>query len=352
MDGNKKTICFVVTNMKSGGLQRNAAILANHFDLMNNKVYICCLYSSECFFKLNSNVNIVNLASNKSKYVSLSFWKKQLNSFFVNNKIDTVVSFGERCGIVAAASIKKLNINHICRGVNTNPNFVNKVFLNFRLKNINYFVFQTNAQKNIYNNRIKNKGVIIPNPFSLHSVCLNNGDGSKRFVSVASYKIAQKRQDIMVEAFARFAKNHPDYSLELYGETDDNTSKIVELIREHNLNDNVKIMGERSNIDESILNSRAFICTSTYEGMPNAMIEALSLGIPVITTNWNGCDEIIDNHVNGLICEINNVDEISNAMTIIADNDELFASIKNNCWHHNISKFDSKTVLERWDEII
>ncbi len=352
MKENNKNICFVVTNMKSGGLQRNASILANHFDSVGNKVFICCLYSIDCFFELNKGVEIIDLTTNKRKIRSLSIWKKSLRDFFDKNNIDSVVSFGERCGIVTASAIKKRNINHICRGVNTNPKFINKLFLNLKINNIDHFVFQTNAQKNIYNKKMQNKGVVISNPFKLYDKCLNTGEGNKRFVSVASYKINQKRQDIMVQAFAKFYVNHPDYSLELYGEVDNNTASIENLINKLNLKDNVRIMGEKSNVKELIVNSRAFICTSTYEGMPNAMIEALALGIPVITTDWNGYDEIINDKVNGLVCKMNDVDQISNAMALIADNDNLFNSIKNNAWHHIICNFNFINVFKKWDEII
>lgn len=350
MDSKKKNICFVVTNMKSGGLQRNAALLANHFNLEGNKVYICCLYSTDCFFELNKGIDIVDLSTNKCKLRSLSIWKKTSRKFFDDNQIDSVVSLGERCGIVTASAIGNRKINHICRGVNTNSKFINKMFLNLKIKNISHFVFQTNAQKGIYNKRMQNKGVVIPNPFKLNDHCLNGNN--KRFVTVASYKINQKRQDIMVKAFAKFVKKYPEYTLELYGEIDKNAQSIQLLIDELKLSEKIKIMGERSNIGGSIINSRAFICTSTYEGMPNALIEALALGIPVITTDWKGYDEIIDNRVNGLVCKIDSVQEVANAMSEIASNDELFETMKNNAWHHKINNFDSEHVFKKWDEII
>ena len=349
-----KNICLILTNMKSGGLQRNASILANHFVQNGNNVYICCLYSTECFFELNSKIQLLDCKSNKSKYRSISFWKKKLHSFFLDKKIDTVVSFGERCGIVASKAIKGLNLNHICRGVNTKKNCLNKIMLNNSLKNITHFVFQTNAQKNIYNKNIQNKGVVISNPFEVQTSNLNvGGVSSNRFVTVASFKLKQKRQDLMVEALSMFSKEYPNYVFEFYGECDKEAQqRILDLAKQHDVEDKIKLMGESKNIKNAIIPSKAFICASTYEGMPNALIEAMSYGIPVITSNWNGVDEIIKDKENGLLFEINNSRELSDLMKQIAEDEKMFNRISDESWKSCASKFNKADVLNKWDELI
>lgn len=349
-----KNICFVLTNMKSGGLQRNAAILANHFSSLGHSVYICCLYSTENFFELDNKVEILDFTTNKNKFASLSIWKKSLSEFFKEKRVDTVISFGERCGILTSRAVKGINVNHICRGVNTKTTLLNKLFLNINVRRINTFVFQTNAQKNLYNKRISERGIVISNPFFLQKGNINsNGVSSKRFVTVASFKLKQKRQDIMIEAFSVFSKDHPDFTFELYGECDENTKKtMTDLIEKKDLTNKVRLMGESKNIKETIVPCRAFICTSTYEGMPNALIEALSYGIPVITTKWSGYDEIIEDGINGIVCEMNNVEQIANAMELISSKDEIFEKISSNSWTYKISSFSKEKVFEIWDKII
>lgn len=349
----KKNICLVLTNLKSGGLQRNASILANHFNDCGHKVFICCLYSTECFFDINSNIEIIDCKSNKSKYFSTRYWKKILHNLFIDKKIDSVISFGERCGIVAAKACKGLNVNHICRGVNTRKNTLNRMMINNNLNNISKFVFQTNAQKDLYNAKIQNKGVIISNPFNVQSSNLNiKGIDSKRFITVASFKLKQKRQDLMIEAFSEFIKSHSDYIFEFYGECDQESRQYIKsIIKKHNLNDNVKLMGESNNIKEAIVPSRAFICASTYEGMPNALIEAMSYGIPVISSKWAGFDEIFKENENSLLFEINDLGGLIKCMNLIAEND-VFSNIIDNSWKYVKSHFNKEDVLKKWDEII
>ena len=349
-----KKICFVLTWMESGGLQRNAAILANHFVQCSNDVSICCLYSTECFYQLDTRIKIVDFSSKKNKLLSIGFWKKQLRSYFINEKIGTVVSFGERCGVITSMAIDKLNINHICRGVITENSAINRFLLNTHLKGITKFVFQTKAQKQVFNKKIQNKGVIIPNPFNLSSSNINAaGVNSKRFITVAMLRLKQKHQDLMVKSFALFAKNHPDYVFEMYGKyTNEEKEYMNSLIKELNLESKVFLMGENKNIKEAIIPSRAFICASTSEGMPNAIIEALSYGIPVITSKWAGYDEIIDNEVNGLTFEMNNVEQMAECMSRIADDNELFNKMSNAAISHRIKEFEADVVLNKWDQII
>ena len=349
-----KKICFVLTWMESGGLQRNAAILANHFVHCGHDVSLCCLYSTECFYQLDDRIKIVDFSSKKNKLLSIGFWKKKLRSYFINEKIDTIVSFGERCGVITSMAIGKLNINHICRGVITENSAINRFLLNTHLKGITKFVFQTKAQKQVFNKKIQNKGVIIPNPFNLSSSNINAaGVNSKRFITVAMLRLKQKHQDLMVKSFALFAKNHPDYVFEMYGKyTNEEKEYMFSLIKELDLENKVFLMGENKNIKKAIIPSRAFICASTSEGMPNAIIEALSYGIPVITSKWAGYDEIIDNEVNGLTFEMNNVEQMAECMSRIADDDALFKKMSNIAITHRIKEFEAEIVLSKWDQII
>ena len=351
---DKKNIALVVTSLESGGLERNASILANHFSNIGLNVYICCLKNNNIFFSLNKNIKVIDMTTNKNKLISFNIWKNKLRKFFLENKINTVISFGDRCGILTAKAIKDSNINHICRAINNKKNIINKVLLRNAAKNINHFIFQTSAQKVNYPKVILDKGIHIPNPFELYNENLNiEGLNSKRFVTVASFKIKQKRQDLMVKAFKKFSLSHPEYIFEMYGRyTAKDKRKIDSLIKKEDLVGKVFIKGENKNIKEAIIPSRAFICASTHEGMPNALIEALSYGVPVISSNWLGSKEIIENNKNGLIFKMNDVDDLVSKMLLIAEEDELFNIISNNSYTQIIKDFEKNKVLKMWEQII
>lgn len=350
----QKRICLVLTSLRSGGLERNAANLANYFAGAGYLVSICCLYSTETFFSIDKNVEIYDFSTNKPKLQSLSIWKNKIHQFVKQNEIDAIISFGERCGIVVASAIKTLHVKHICRGINTKKSFINKMLLKAKSKNIDFFVCQTAAQKDNFSKKLQNKCVIIHNPFSNEKNNQNvDGVVSKRFVSVASFKLKQKKQDEMIKAFALFIKNHPDYKLELYGRYENKEYDFVkELIDRLNLSNSVKIMGESHNIKESIIPCRGFICSSTYEGMPNALVEALSYGIPVISTKWKGYKEVLDNEKNCLLYNSGNVKELSEKMVLLAEDNQLFSELSNRGCDYLITSEDPSNIYNRWKLLV
>lgn len=349
-----KNIAFVLTSLKSGGLEKNASLLANEFAKDNN-VFIYCLYSKECFFELSKNIKVIDLSTNKSKFLSLNDWKKSLRSNLVKENINTVVSFGNRCAFVVSKAIKGLNINHICRGINTKKiSLIDHIINKSNFPYINKYVFQTEAQKNSYKQKFQSKSVLINNPFELYDKNLNkDGIKSKRFCLVATFKFKQKRHDFILKAFKMFSEHNKEYSLDIYGRyTNKQYKKLKNLIEKLDLEKNVNILGETHNILEAITPSRAFLCASRYEGMPNALIEALSYGVPVITTCWNGVNEIITNGENGIITSMDNIDEYCKAIESISKNDKLFNSLSENAYSGKIRDFGKKDVFLKWREII
>lgn len=104
-------------------------------------------------------------------------------------------------------------------------------------------------------------------------------------------------------------------------------------------NDHFQFLGFKSNPYPYLKSSNALLVTSETEGFPTVIIEAISLGIPVITTNVGGVDEIIIPGVNGLVVN-NNVEDIVEKITYMANN---YSKFKN-----NIESTVSKFTAESW----
>ncbi len=351
---NEKKICLVVTSLRSGGLEKNASILANHFAKQGHDVSICCLYSASSFFNLDKRIKLVDLSTKRNKFLSLYIWKRRINSYLSQNHIDTVISFSEQCGVLVSLSIKNANVNHICRGVNTRRNLIYKFLMELNKSRINKFVCQTQAQKESLPMSLQKKSLIIHNPFENKKNNLNiEGNHSKRFITIASFKLKQKKQDEMIKAFALFLKTHPGYTFEFYGRYENKAyKKISRLIRKLNISDSVKLKGESTKLNESILPCRGFICSSTYEGMPNALIESLSLGIPVISTKWKGFEDVLEDNKNCLLYESKNIKQLSEKMSLLANDDSLFELLSNCSCNFKVTSEESVEIFKKWDQII
>lgn len=206
------------------------------------------------------------------------------------------------------------------------------------------FVFQTRCAMKHYPESVQRKSIIIPNPIiPLHRTLKRLPE--KRIVNVARLEIRQKRQDVLINAFNLLTVHHPDYILELYGNGKDE-SYLRNLAKE---NKNIKFMGVTNDIVSSIQNAAMFVLSSDFEGIPNALLEAMSLGIPCITTNYSpgGANLIISNRENGLIVERNDVDSLAKKMEEFIDN----ASFSERCGkmgHKTVINLNDKAIIEKW----
>lgn len=110
----------------------------------------------------------------------------------------------------------------------------------------------------------------------------------------------QKNHKLAIDAFGLFLKKHPSYSLSIYGEGP-LKNEIQSYIDSKNLSESVMLEGASSDVMTQILDAKIFLLTSNFEGMPNALIEAMCLGMPCVSTPVSGAVDLIENGKNGVI---------------------------------------------------
>lgn len=164
-------------------------------------------------------------------------------------------------------------------------------------------VFQLPKVAEYYDN-IKAPIAIIPNPV----LCNKNieiAPFEKRpdIINVLGrLDIFQKRHDILIEAFSKFVKEYPSFKLFFYGDGPDK-EKMQNQVAQLDLEEKVIFAGITNTPIEVMRNSQMYILTSDFEGIPNSLIEAMSLGLPCISTDCRpgGAKLLIDDGVNGFI---------------------------------------------------
>ena len=120
---------------------------------------------------------------------------------------------------------------------------------------------------------------------------------------------------------ARIAIVAPASCLKVEGEE---REKLESLISDLKLNEKVILAGKDSHAIEKVAKSEIFVFTSRYEGMPNALLEAMACGLPCISTDCiAGPSEIIENNKNGILVEVDNVDEIAEKIIYIIENKDI-----------------------------
>mgnify|MGYP006417383777 FL=1 len=154
----------------------------------------------------------------------------------------------------------------------------------------------------------------------------------------------------LVEAFLSLEKQYKNIRLLLVGDFEEELNPLDKDIKSLILSHSGIIhVGFQDDIRDFLLISDLFVLPSYREGMPNALLEAGSFNLPIITTNINGCNEIVVNGENGLLIRKKNVDDLLEALTVLVSDKKIYSNIQNNARGYIKSRFSQDFF---WDEFL
>ena len=184
-------------------------------------------------------------------------------------------------------------------------------------------IVQTGAARDFFPPVIRKKAVILKNPLNpafVRERRTERPDG--RIVSVGRVD-ANKNHALILRAFARIAPEFPDASLVIYGDGE-KRRELIRKAQELGLSDRAQFPGAVSDVAEKIRTASAFVLSSGHEGMPNALIEAMCLGIPSISTDCpcGGPRELIEDGVNGYLIPVGDEEALADRLRRIFSDEE------------------------------
>lgn len=288
--------------------------------------------------------------------------------YFLKIKPDLYFSFTLKPNLIGGLCANILNIKSIINftGLGTlilNNNIVNRIiikFLQFSLKKSScvFFhnendlkIFKNNNNKNKINyNIIQGSGVDLEK-FNFYSL---NNDKNLVFLFIGRF-IKDKGIIEFIKAANILKKNYNNISFLAIGDYDyDNISGIKEKdILDINKLNNVEIIGFQDNILNYLIRASCVVLPSYREGMSKSLLEACSVGRPIIASNVPGCKEIVKENHNGFLCDArdhkNLADKIEKFINLNFDEKKLFGKRSRDIAE---KKFDEKLVISRYmDEI-
>lgn len=186
-------------------------------------------------------------------------------------------------------------------------------------------VFQTHKAMEYFGKKLQKRSKVIYNPCPPDIVKRPNWKDRKNEIAfVARFDIQQKRQDLMVDAFALVVPKHPEIKLVFYGIGEPDMTTIKKKVEMLGLQDHVIYKGLVKKVINEIKDSKLFVLSSDYEGMPNALIEAMVAGLPCVSTDCSpgGARELIENGINGYVTPCGDVVKLAKAIGDMLDNPE------------------------------
>ena len=160
----------------------------------------------------------------------------------------------------------------------------------------------------------------------------------------------QKNQKMMIAALKEVLKKHPDYQLVIYGEGP-SREELESFVRELGVEEHVLLPGNVTDIHDRIKDAEMFVLSSDYEGMPNALIEAMCLGLPSVSTKVSGATDLIKDHENGILTDLNDQKQLENAMLELIENKELSERLAINAAGLN-QELEVSGIMQQWTDFI
>ena len=330
-------IAFLFGSMGRGGAERVIASLANTYAAQGDTVHIITISNTVPGYALDERVqhiplNLAGVSRNKLQGLLrnakvLLALRKQINAA----RYEAVVTFELRIAVLLQYAfpfgrkfklIASERANPTKRRLGGFEKFNHRVLL----PKVDGFIFQTRRVSLCYPASLREKGCVIHNGvFSeiLPETITPFEQRRHQDICAVGRLTPQKGYDVLLSAFSQFRATHPDHRLHIYGEGA-GRPELESQIAQLGLADVVTLHGNVPNVMHHVADMGMFVMASRYEGMPNALMEAMACGIPCVSADCDfGPAELIQDGENGLLVPVEDVDALANAMARIADDPAL-----------------------------
>ena len=318
-------IVLVISLLGFGGAQRVVSMLSNFLVEIGHDVEIVTAnYFESPAYYLDERITVTNMtAGGRAGIISLNICVN-LRRLIKRIEPDVVISFIAEMNTLTLLATRGLKIPVIVSERN-DPHRVPINRIKRAARDILYrfadgLVFQTPAAREYFNRDIQSRSTVIVNPLDIERMPESYRGLRKKCIVAVNKLEPQKNVNNLVQAFALIAPSYPDYELVIYGDGS-LRRQLTSLVNSLGLTDQVAFMGNRSDVLELIADASLFVLASDYEGMPNALIEALAIGLPCIATDCpiGGPAMLIKHDVNGLLVPVDDHTALAQAMMELLD---------------------------------
>lgn len=351
-------ITIFISGVTGGGAEKVACAIASYLANKGHDVELLTMTDEEATYPLDNRVSRCCLLKEKER-----------KNFFVNNTIRLVrfvkYLLRNRCdaylamlptNITTILAMRFLASAKVIAAERANPASYSegkqKKLIALAPK-ADGWVFQTTGQKKWYDihSQLK-KAIVIPNAINPDVLKQHITTERHKTIVTAGRLTNQKNHELLIEAFSKIADKHKDYNLVIYGEGP-NRAKLTKQITNLNLSNMISLPGYSPNVMANVSQASMFVLSSDFEGMPNALMEAMAMGVPSISTDCagGGARYLIDNERNGVLVPINDAAALAAAMDRVLS-DKEFAEQLGNEAHKLCETLAPDVIYGRWEKYI
>lgn len=324
-----KHICFVIPSLGFGGAERVVSVLANNFIARKYTISIVCL-KNEVVYPIDKGVALIfpdfEITRRTATLIKvIYYYRKTIKRI----KPDVILSFLEFYNEITMLSLlgirKRIFLLDRSSPYLKEQNIAQTILRKVLYPRSNGIIVQTKRAAEIINIKKLNKNILIlPNPLSEIKRDWNPMPDSKTIICVGRLE-KQKNQKYLINIFNQLPND--GWVLQFIGDGS-YKEELSEYVRALNLSDQVQFLGFRNDVQSLMSKSTIFAFPSLFEGFPNALLEAMAVGMPCISNNCpTGPAEIIQDGINGFLIDIGDSQEFIDKLSKLMTNPQLRSQI-------------------------
>lgn len=341
----------------SGGAERQITMLANAMAERGHEVYFLVLSEFNKKYDISPLVHVMDLTAEEKKSIHpiLGRYKALLRTY-KEIKPDVAIHYNLQSAYLTAAMPKNLYNKSIYseRGDPYDKEYdgLLGIVRNWCVKRTDGFMFQSEGARDFFGTEVAKRSVVIHNSVSVPvDKYPMPGWRSKKIVSAGRLH-EQKNFSLLIDAFAKIAGDIPEYELVIYGDGA-LRNDLQQKVYDYKLNTRITLLSACSDLWYKIQNASLFVLSSDYEGMPNALMEAMALGLPCVATDCRpgGARTLIEDGVNGFVVPRMDVDALAEKMRYVLTHPDVADTIAHGGRKIAESHTD-KNTFDKWEEFI
>lgn len=325
----KPKVILAITKMTGGGAERVVSVWASELAEMGFEVYLLLAGRTDNEYPLSDAVHVLTVAPRYMDYQKLSGYKKYSlrRKLIKNARPDYIISFLSQNRIWTllcawGTHAKRIETMRISPWQASGQNGLIGILTKLSFKKCYRLILQSKDQAPYFSDQLRKKAVVVPNPISeIYQTHFKREFPDNVQTIIAAGRLSeQKNYILMVDAYALVSEKLTDSILpvlKIFGaeESPGYREKLKKYIKEKGLEDKILLMGRSSHIEEEYSKADIFLMSSNFEGMPNALAEAMASRLVCISTDCKtGPRDLICSGENGFLVPTNDCQAMANAI--------------------------------------
>ena len=341
----------------AGGAERQITLLANVMAKRGHEVHFLVLSEFNKRYPINENVIIHDLISaEKNVFHPIIGRYKALKKKYEEIRPDITIHYNLQSAYLTLVMPRKVYNKAIYseRGDPYDKEYSGLLgkIRDWTVKRMDGLVFQSEGARDFFDELVKKKSIVIHNsvavPIDKYQMPTKR---TKRIVSAGRLH-EQKNYSLLIDAFAKISNDFPEYELVIYGDGE-LRQNLQEQINRYHLNHRISLFPSCKDIWDKIRDASLFVLSSDYEGMPNALMEAMALGIPCIATDCRpgGARTLIEDGVNGFVTPLRDISALANMMRYVLSNPNIAETISKGGRQIALTH-DEERTFNKWEKFL